>query len=795
MAFKRDRLRSTLLGATALCLIAPGGALAQTADQQASESQSASGETIQDIIVTAQRRAEQLQDVPLAVSALNEEMIQDLNARDIRDLTGLVPNIVISEISIGPSMTQLSIRGVNSQDPEKSFDPAVGVFVDGVYLGTSAFNLLDSFDLEQIEVLRGPQGTLFGRNTTGGAINATRSKPTGELGLRASATFGSAGRNDYQAVVNFPVTEQLAFKVSGYSLQDDGLWENPAGGATGAKDRSGFSLRGLWTPSPQFSLDLIYDSAHDESQLTPYIPRGIATVTPLPFRITQTTFPTAATVIPGSPADRFCVLPGGSCAQNDFSFSRVTDRHDMNADMKALTATAIWTPNDKYDVTAIYGHRKSDEQVYIDFDGTSRTVFNVARFQDYEQTSFEVRMATNFDGPLNYVVGAFHFNSKYSLQQAIKLDVAMAAPLPALGLVYSAGGGDEDEHEATTQAVFAQADYTFSPRWTLTLGGRLSKDEKTIFTRFVGAPTGLNPVTYSPAQGILPNRPVTSSGGATKDWTEFTPRIALNFKKSDDLLYYASYTRGYNAGGFSARAGTVADVTTPFNPEFVNSYEAGFKSDLADGRIRFNGAFFYNDYQDKQEEAIQPGPPPTFTSTTVRNVSGARIFGVELEGSAILSDQWRVDGSLGLMNAEYTDYSTFVSSAQYISTPAQPAGTLVRADLTSLNLRRVPQVTASIAPNFETALGSGYLTARAIARYVGEQYSEFFNDPRGLIPAQTFVDASVSYEFGNNDQARVTLFGKNLTENQEISSFTNSVVDFGTVAVPRTWGVELEFAF
>jgi iron complex outermembrane receptor protein len=791
MSFNKGLLSASILSATTLCFAAPP-ALAQETNDRAEE-----GAVVADIVVTAQRREEALQEIPLAVTALNAQMIEDLNARDIRDLTGLVPNLVVSEISIGPGMTQMSLRGVNSQDPEKSFDPAVGVFVDGVYLGTSAFNLLDAFDLQQIEVLRGPQGTLFGRNTTGGAINAFRTRPTGELGLRANVTFGSFGRHDFQGVFNFPAGENLAMKLSAFRFVDEGLWDNPAGGSTGAEERYGGSFRALWTPSPNFDLDLILDVAEDDSQLTPYVPRGVATVTPLPFRITQTTFPTAATVVPGSPADRFCTIAGGSCAQNDFSFSNTTDPHEMRAEMQAATLTGTWRPNDAFDVTAIFGYRQSEEAVFIDFDGTSRTVFNVVREQDYEQLSGELRLASNFEGPLNFVAGVFHFESEYALRQAIKLDAAMVAPVPALGIAFAGGSGDEDSHEASTTALFAQADWSFTDALTLTLGGRASWDEKTIFTRFVNAPAGFNAAAYSVAQGVPADRPVTSQGGASESWFEFTPRVALNWRVSDDLLFYGSYTRGYNAGGFSARAGTVADVTTPFDPEYINAYEIGFKSDLFDRRARFNAAFFYNDYEDKQEEAIQPGPPPTFTSTTVRNVSGARIMGLELEGTAILSDFMRVDASFGWMDGEYTDYNTFVGASQYISTPAQPAGTLLQADLSGLTLRRLPEFTASITPTLEFPVASGFITAKTTVRYIAEQYAEFFNDPRGLIPAQTFVDASVSWEFGGEtqDRARLTLFGENLTENQEVSSYTNSVVDFGTVAAPRTVGVELEFRF
>ncbi len=190
-----------------------------------------------EIIVTAQKREESIQSIGLAVSAFDEKVIERLNARDIRDLAALVPNLVINEVSIGPSLSQISLRGINSQDPERSFDPAIGVFVDGVYLGSSAFNLLDTFDLQQVEVLRGPQGTLFGRNTTGGAITAVRSRPTKEFGLKGSVILGSDSRTDFKLVGNAPLGDKAGIKLAGFYENDNGLWDNPAGGVTGAKDR------------------------------------------------------------------------------------------------------------------------------------------------------------------------------------------------------------------------------------------------------------------------------------------------------------------------------------------------------------------------------------------------------------------------------------------------------------------------------------------------------------------------------------------------------------------------------
>ncbi|WP_448585228.1 TonB-dependent receptor [Thermaurantiacus sp.] len=763
----------------------------------AAAGQEADALSLDTIVVTAQRRAEVIQDVPIAVTAFDQRAIERLNGRDIRDLAALIPNLIISEVAIGPSLSQVSIRGVNSQDPEKSFDPAVGVFVDGVYLGTSAFNLLDTFDLERLEVLRGPQGTLFGRNTTGGAINAVRTRPTGEWGVRARAIFGSANRTDFNAVVNLPAIRDLvAVKLAGYFQKDDGLWENPAGGATGAKDRWGITGTVRLQAGPGDVL-VTWDHFRDNSELIPYIPRGIATIDPLPYRLTGTPR-VPATVTPAFGPDLLCLrgTPALDCDNPADRRSRVTDPHVQDSRLDALTVNGTLELSDRFALETVLGWRHSTEDVFIDFDGTQRTVFNVLRSQDFEQMSAEGRIVSSLPGPIQFVAGVFWFNSRYSLKQAIKLDLAMVgAPVP-LGVLYVNGAGDEDVHRAATTALYAQGDWNITPALTLTLGGRLSWDKKQISTFFFGAPRAPS-APYSILEGILPGRPMTASGSARADWFEFTPRAALNWKPTDDILLYASYTRGYNAGGFSARAGNVNDVTTPFDPEFVNAYELGAKTDLFAGRLRLNAALFWNDYTNKQEEVIEPAPPPVSTSTTVRNAAEARMRGVELELSAVPLSWFRLDASAGYLDARYLSFPTFVSSGQFVSVPPQPPGTLIAADFSPNRLRRAPEWTASLSPTLFWSFGRADLTLNGLVRYASSQVSEVLNSRRGIIPATWLYDAAATVSFGgpDNNRYRVIAFGRNLSNARPIASFVNAVVDFSTISAGRIWGVELTVDF
>ncbi|MFN3231329.1 MAG: TonB-dependent receptor [Alphaproteobacteria bacterium] len=773
--------------------------------------------SIDTVITTAEKREESAQTVGVSVTALDEKAIENLNARTITDLVGLVPNMVIAEGGLGPSLANISLRGVSFQDPEKSFDPAIGVFVDGIYLGSSAFNLLDTFDLQSIEVLRGPQGTLFGRNTTGGAILAYRTRPTMEWGGKLQVTAGGHGRHDFKGVLNLPVVEdKVGVKVAAYSENDSGLWDNSYSddGPTGAKDRWGISGSVLLAPSDSFELLITYDHAEDDSELVPYAPRGITGSLPLPVMVTQTEFfmgHDPGVITPTFGPDLLC-LRAGYCEGPYTGDTMQGGPHFQNSKLDALTVNADWDVSDTYTVTAIFGWRKSSEAVFIDFDAVPETFFHVVREQQYEQFTGELRIASNYQGPFNFVAGAFYYQADYSLQQAIQLDLALAgAPFPPQFLFVN-GAGDEDEHSAETVALFAQADWDVTDTITLTAGLRASWDEKEVFTDFKdGLNGGVGPeFLYSILDGVPEGRPtalddfgIPETGGAKEDWFELTPKVAISWQANDNLLAFFSWTRGYNAGGFSARAGDVPSVTTPFDPETIDAFELGIKSDWLDGRLRFNANLFWNDYQDKQEEVIQPAPPPTFTSTTVRNVSSATLRGFEMELTYLFNENFRLDASFGYLDAEYDEFIGTLAANQYAVTNPFPPGTpaselLLEADFSGLRLRQAPEITFSITPTFSAQIGNhGYLTISATARYVDDVQTQVLNDPRGARDSRFLLDAYISYEFGgaDQDQFQLKVFGKNLTKDVDYTVHVNSIVDFGALTQPRTWGVEVTGRF
>jgi iron complex outermembrane receptor protein len=855
MASRHALFVSTILTAAALGGLAPAFAQEQAATE---------ARQLDTIVVTAQRREQALQDVPVSVAAFGQEALERLNARTIADLTGQVPTLVLTPVAIGPGLAQVSLRGINSQDPEKSFDPAVGVFVDGIYLGTNAANLLDAFDLASIEVLRGPQGTLFGRNTTGGAINAVRSRPTQDWGFKGSLTLGTAERQDVRVVANAPLVEdKLGLKVSFFRQKDDGVYDNPTpGGPRGARDSTSASAALLFTPSDQFEALLTYDWVDDKSELAPYAPR-----------YSNLTFPAPVSVLPNQPGvpagtniqqgpDRMCVTFNRCSPVGAEPAITSGGPHDYTWSLDALTLQMkARIPN--FEIISITGHREAPEVVRIDFDALPETIFHAYREQDYSQFSQEVRIVSDFEGDFNFVAGAFYFESEYTLTSSNVFDGAVlpafvanflpliplvanglgpfaGIPAPArpvlagqlntqfntLGQGYLWSGGNATDHRASTWALYAQGDLTFGDRdqFTLTGGLRYTEDSKKITQSFFNGIPGDFPLPVLGAvvlrrqpwdfrNGDLPGKTIGSSGSAEASWDNFTPKVAFSWRIDDLRLLYASWTRGYNAGGFSGRAGTILAATTPYQPEEITAYEVGLKSEWFDRRLRANVAAFFTDYQDKQEEVIVPIPVSPFTSTQVQNVASAEIWGIEGEFNALVTDHITINASFGYLQAEYSEFVVPVDATlvnPFLPGTLATPPTFVRADLSGLELRRAPEWTASIQPVYDRTFQNGRLVAKLTARYTADNFSEFWNDPRGLIEAKTIVDLSASWSFGGDDmdQFRINAFANNVTDEGGPNSFVRAAstrnatfpngqgfLALSGVQLPRVVGVELQVNF
>lgn len=557
--------------------------------------------TVSDIVVTAQRREQRLQEVPLAVSAFSMETLQDGKVESLLNLDGKVPNVVLAPVGAYPFASAFFIRGLGYADVESSFEPSVGVELDGVYLSRNVGAVQDFFDIGGVTILRGPQGTLYGRNTIGGVVSVQSRAPTFDFGARGQLTFGSNGRQELRAGVEGALIEdKLAGKFSILAKTYDGYIKNDDGRDLGAQDV--LSMRGalLWQPSATFDATLIVDYTKDEG--------------------TGAAFQNAS--LPNM------VLPQyGEYADDDGDPFLAHVGDDIFSDLEALglTLNANWDLG-PVTLTSITGYRKTDTEVLSDFDATPLKFMTVHRDETHDQFSQEFRLSSNTEGKLNYVLGAYFMTQEYDIGTGQH------------GLVFggpNAGSTIYTSQKSDSWALFGQADYELITGLTLTAGARYSKEEKTFTTQ---------PLFY----------PDSETFDASFD--DFSPKLGISYKWSDTLMTYAQYSRGFRAGGFNGRAGSF-DAVGPYDSETVDSYEIGVKSDLFNRRLRLNAAVFTSDYQDMQQSVQQLIPGTLINQTLVANVGAATIAGFEGEATALLTDAFTVTASVGYLDASYDDFT------------------------------------------------------------------------------------------------------------------------------------------
>ncbi|MDG1986861.1 MAG: TonB-dependent receptor [Halieaceae bacterium] len=769
---------------------------------------------LEEVIVTAEKREQNLQDVPMSVSAMDAAGLEKTFARDIHDLAGMSPNLIIDPI-LGSGTVSISIRGMQLNDVEKSFDPAVAVYQDGVYLATTTGALLNIWDAERVEVLRGPQGTLFGRNTIGGLVHVIRSKPTGEFGGKISATFAEDDQEDFKATINFPAFGNLSTKLTVMDSSGGGYFDNVIRNESeGQADMQMFSIGALWEPSDNFSLHLIYDDINDD---TPTRPVTCTSEFPELF---------AAGTFLGLPANDIFVA--GQCANKDdkdFHTKTFTStRQDASVEVEAITLTANWQIAENHELVLVYGNREMDETALQEFDGFSADVFRTDRPQTVDQESFELRLQSDFSWGRS-TVGAYYWDSDYALWQNTFFFCLFD---PTCGTNPLAGFNDSPYTLIATESTsfFGQLDIDITDQLTLTLGGRYIDEEKTACQMFT-APSTDGSATFvdfsgydkditraygdcpSVASAYIDNNftdPVTGAASVlepTTSWSEFTPKVGLTYS-TDIGMVYLSYTEGFRSGGYNGRA-TAASNLGPYDPEKVESWEIGFKSTWLNNTVQLNGSFFQTDYTDKQEDVILPGTDGAVTLTLVQNASAATMDGIELELLWIAVEGLTLNANMGFLNASYDSYIV-----------TGPSGNPV--DKTAFDLRKAPETTFTVGALWELPLANGnFLVSSINYRWKDDFWNngntggpKHYSSDQLYVEAFGILDASINYE---TDNWRISVFGKNLTDEGYFmhavdvgGAYDSTAVDpspiyqpplwsFATISRPRYFGAEIEYKF
>ena len=739
---------------------------------------------VETVIVTARRRNETAQSTPVAVTAVSPTALQNAAAPDIRDLAGRAPDLVIDQVNAGPSAAAISIRGISFEDIEKSFDPAVGVLIDDVYLGTNTGQLTDAFDLQSVEVLRGPQGSLFGRNTIGGVVKVERTRPTGVFGGSFDTIQGDYGRHDYHGVLNLPeVGGQLSTKLFFSSRQSDGYEHNVTlNQTTPASNVQRYGVDFLWKPVDSFDLNLTIEHERERSKVDQAALSDSADLicASLPLG------PGGSLVYLGPPYQP----PASECNRNNKNDLYTTFSNkvgEVNNDEDDVTAQANWRVG-RVTLTSVTGYRTSKEHVAQDFDASSVNFFDTVRDQKYHQFSQELRVSGDFGKRLNYVAGAYYFDSHYDLTQGTNYGplLQLAAGLPALGQQIVG-------HDSTSWAGFVDVNWEFLPRWRLDIGGRYTDDQKKLHNDFVGA----------------------FDVNAGRSWGEFTPKASIDYRPTDNAMIYASYSRGYRSGGFNGRASTVYSSTTPYNPETVDAYEIGAKSDWFDHRLTANIALFDTEYHNKQEEVVVKTPPgsPDPQETLVANAASAKIQGAEFEVQLTPIRHLNIHANLGVLDAHYNGFSQ--ADATY---------TTRRDNLNTLTMRRAPKTTADIGFDYKWPTAYGDFSVAADYHYMAKHqtaivaaagtgvytgtgcgggagtctYIPAESDPRSEAQASNIIDADLTWEHPTSlGKVKVSVFGRNLLDDKGLAAAlpVAGLFTFGAPRPPATWGVQLGFKF
>lgn len=756
--FRKFILHACVSG-MALASAAP--AIAQDGAPQA-DAASAQDRAIQDIVVTARRRDETLQETPIAITAFSPAQLESKAAINIGDLQGAAPNVLITNQNSGAAAANISIRGLTFADVEKSFEPTVGVVVDGVFIGTNTGQFFDFFDISQIEVLRGPQGTLFGRNTIGGVINIRRTRPTGEFGGKFEASYGNYDSWAARAVVNAPIVEGvLAAKAFYFHNQSDGYYRHGiTGKRVGKSNNENFGASFLFTPSSSFDALLTLEKqVQDFEPVNSNITNGSEAFCNQGILDAVIGVPGLVRAAPARECNRntgddlYTVF--GSPTYSKYSAPAAT--LEMNLDLDAIK------------LTSVTGYRKSSEDQTQDFDSSSGDYYFVNRLQKFRQFSQEIRGAGNISSGFDYVVGAYFYDSKYDLTQITRF-----AGFPAPTQVVTG--------TSQSYAFFGDFNLQLMEQVRLSFGGRWTHDKKTNYN-FV-APNQFPKAGYS--------------------GSKFTPKIGLDYRPTDDLMVYASWSRGYRSGGLSGRGQTLISSTTPYGPETVDSYELGLKSAFLDKRLLFNVSGFYSKYNQLQQNTTIPISGGIGNETVVTNVGSATVKGIEAEITAKPVQGLTLNAAVGLLRSKFKNFLT----------RAPVNGVLTTFDYSANNLIYNPRQTFSATADYVVPVDFGELkfnvSYRNIAPYdqqislgrttVGSNGIIIVqgNDPRVRSDRQGLLDASATVQFDlSGHKARITAYGRNLADDRGPNAALTvaGLFSFSSAREPRTYGLQFGFEF
>jgi iron complex outermembrane receptor protein len=695
------------------------------------------------VLVTAQRRPEDLEDVGMAIAAFDADGLLAAGVTDAMQLQTVVPSLTYLATGSG---AQPYLRGIGTRQSVVGLEPSIATYIDDRYVARPFAAMFDLLDVERVEVLKGPQGVLYGRNSAGGAIRAITRDPRAPA-LEVAGSAGSYAERRLSLAAGGPLTDALRGQIAAAIERRDGFATNlvPTGRAT-ADDVDRIAYRGklLWDVTDAVTAKL-----------------GVSWWE-------QTDWPGRDVVAVGVPeANRGGALYGGitSRQRNQFAtaLAQENDLTELAADLRFDVRLA------KLSLVSITTYTDDDFDQVFDVDASSARLVDLRMIEPSETWSQEFHLLSRDGAKLEWL-GGMYFYRQDAANTYLFEDAISAQPTFVVGTDVSNG-----LQEVSTQAyaLFAQGSYELNEHWTASIGGRWSQERKR--------------VSLTDAEGAVTNVPTPYAD--ERDWDDFTPRVALEYRGNFGLVY-ASYSRGFKSGGYNYPA----SVNPVLNPETLDSYEIGVKSDLGSERFRLSSALFYYDFADLQ---VTRGGMGTFLTT--ENAASARVRGLEIDGSAAVTPSLSIEWSFALIDSEYTDYTAGVLVPQmvppYGSAPL-PGG----LDVRGRSLLRSPDEAAYVGVRYEARLaGGGRIPLSVGYSYKGDYYFDFSaveatewlkQDAYGLL------NARVAYAGRTGTGWEVGVWGRNLTD----TSYYEDAVLFTassrvSYADPRTYGMDFKFQF
>jgi iron complex outermembrane recepter protein len=761
--------RRTSVGALSLVAAACSAALLQPSQaQQAPSGANAGG--LEEIVVSARRREENVQDVPISIVALGSEQLELRGIQQLSDLSLQVPNIVLmGGGATGETSGNFHMRGI----------PGIATYVDGVWQSSDAgLMTMSVVEVERVEVLRGPQGTLFGKNSTGGAIQYVTKLPANEFGAKIELTGGEYDRRDVVASVDVPIADNLVTKLTGAQLYRDGfITSRTTGRKFGDIDDRLFRGDFLWTPSDDVTFRFIAESSDldrngsartlEEIRLTNARPRAFNTAG-YPF--------TNLTHVSG--------FPGG--VVGEWETMSDVENDGYVSDLMRVTIDGEIDLTDNIVFKTITGYRDIEDRVYTDWDAAEITLIEDDRWRENDQLTQEFQIQHTINDRIGYVAGFYYWN-EYSATRTFRWTFtefrtgqlsqqAVFAAQP--GFTFTPGNSDNFVGAETSgQAIFGEVNIALSDRLDLTVGVRFNDEE-------------IESYTIAPTQVLLPALPDTEPVGdvfagnkqtvGTANFSSTTPRVSITYDWLDNVMVYASYAEGFGAGGINVNP--VLGVV-PYGPEELSNYEIGMRSDWLDGNLRLNATAFDSKWEGIQLSQAPPDPNNpglSIPNPIIVNAAGADASGVEIETNWSVGEAWRIDASMALLDTAYTnpgDATQIQLNTPFAYAPERSYSVGV-------------QHTASLASSGRliTRLDYGWMDDYERSREIRFQATQ---EAFGLL------NLRLAYEPPAQNW-RLSVFGTNLTDEKYLNSGMVSgafSVDAATVGRPREVGASLQLFF